>query len=121
MMHERSIHTGVDTELRLAVREVDLDKPDNTIPVDTTGWVIQAFVKALPDDPEALLELSSASGDITEVDAPTGKWDIKFSRTATAELPSGRHHLFILGTEPGGEVRMIHEGRLLVRSGPVAP
>lgn len=120
-MHEGTIYTGVDTDLRLAVREVDLDNPTTTLPLDTTGWVIEAYVKALPDDAAPLLTLSSASGEITAVDAASGKWDLRFGAAATSALTPGKRHLFVRGTEPGGEIRLIHEGRIVVRSGPVAP
>lgn len=117
-MHEPVIHTGVDNDIRLAVREINIDDPRITTPVDTTDWSISAEIRALSSDATPMVALSSAEPEeISPVLVEDGIWDLHFSASLTAGLTPGKHHLFVFGAVPGGKVRLIHEGRIAVRSG----
>jgi hypothetical protein len=110
---ETTIYSGADTDVRLAVVEEDPADHSNTIPLDTTGWSMEATISASGQD---LLTIDSAAGDIVAVDEAGGIWDLFFTQADTANLAEGRHRLLIVGTEPTGQRRILHDGVALVRS-----
>lgn len=83
-------------------------------PLDITGWTIQLTVKRHRHDPEAplLIKSTATGGGITVTDAASGKLEIKFDATDTANLAGDYAHE-VTRTDAGNRER-IEYGRFRV-------
>lgn len=96
--------------------QVKTQAGESTVPEDITGYVPRMQVRATPDANEVLLDLTTANGRITVVDAPTGMLRLSIAAADTANLSwtAGVYDLVLVA---GEEIRRLLQGEVTVSPG----
>ena len=84
-----------------------------TAPVNVTGYSAELQMRSLPQDPTAVLTLTSASGAIT-VTGATGEFAVHATAAQTRAIDEGTYYYDIEITSGSGIVTRLAQGQIVV-------
>jgi hypothetical protein len=84
-----------------------------TAPVNITGYTARMQLRSLPEDPTAVLTLSSATGEIT-IGGANGQVLVHATNVQTGAIDEGTYYYDIEITSGGGIVTRLAQGQIVV-------
>jgi hypothetical protein len=84
-----------------------------TAPVNITGYTAELQMRSLPQDPTAVLTLTSTSGAIT-IGGTNGQVDVHATATQTRAIDEGTYYYDIEITSGSGIVTRLAQGQIVV-------
>ena len=84
-----------------------------TAPVNVAGYTARMQLRSLPQDPDAVLTLTSQAGEIT-VTAASGQFDVHATAAQTGAIDEGTYYYDIEVTSQAGIVTRLAQGQIVV-------
>jgi hypothetical protein len=105
--------TGTNFTVTNAATGIYISGGIATAPVNVTGYSAGLQMRSLPQDPTAVLTLSTASGSIS-VTGVDGEFAVHATATQTRAIDEGTYYYDIEITSPTGTVTRLAQGQIVV-------